>query len=478
MYRRSTSSIIKHLDFMLGDLACLILSLVVCYGLRNGFSFTFNQELYVNTAIMMVLIDIVVAFFNESYKGIMRRGYWEEYKAVIKHTSLVMVFIIFYLFIIQRGQVYSRTVLVLQWVFSTILMYITRVVWKNHLRSKDASRTGNRSMLVVCAKQDAGEIIRTIRENDFGKIRLSGIILTELNGRTSVIEEIPVVASGWEQALTYIKRNWVDEVFIQLPHGSQEDKNSDRFIQICTEMGVTVHLELARLLNANKQIVENIGGYTVLSTSVNMASVKQVFMKRLLDILGSIVGLFFTAIVTLFVAPIIYIQSPGPIFFSQERVGKNGKHFKLYKFRSMYTNAEERKAELMSMNELATTLMFKMEDDPRIIGGEKGIGGFIRRTSLDEFPQFWNVLKGDMSLVGTRPPTVDEWEQYEFHHRKRMSAKPGITGLWQVSGRSNIKNFEDVVKLDTQYINEWSFGMDLRILAKTVMVVLKRDGSI
>ena len=144
----------------------------------------------------------------------------------------------------------------------------------------------------------------------------------------------------------------------------------------------------------------------------------------------------------------------------------------------MELNAEEKKAELLAVNEMEGGLMFKIQSDPRIIGGEKGIGGFIRKTSIDEFPQFWNVVKGEMSLVGTRPPTVDEWNLYEFHHRKRLSTKPGITGMWQVSGRSKITDFEEVVKLDTRYINEWSMGLDMRILAKTVMVVLKRDGSL
>jgi lipopolysaccharide/colanic/teichoic acid biosynthesis glycosyltransferase len=181
----------------------------------------------------------------------------------------------------------------------------------------------------------------------------------------------------------------------------------------------------------------------------------------------------------------IYIASPGPIFFAQNRVGKNGKIFKIYKFRSMYMDAEERKKELMEQNRVKDGMMFKMDFDPRIIGSKllpdgrqkKGIGNFIRDFSLDEFPQFFNVLKGDMSLVGTRPPTLDEWEKYELHHRARLATKPGITGMWQVSGRSKITDFEEVVKLDTQYINEWSMGMDLRILFKTVLMVLKRDGS-
>ena len=151
----------------------------------------------------------------------------------------------------------------------------------------------------------------------------------------------------------------------------------------------------------------------------------------------------------------------------------------------MYMDAEERKKEYMAQNKISDGLMFKMEDDPRIIGSEKkdrngrprGIGNFIRNTSLDEFPQFWNVLKGDMSLVGTRPPTVDEWERYDLHHRVRMSVKPGITGMWQVSGRSKITDFEEVVRLDTEYIRNWSWMLDIQILLKTVAVVLKHEGA-
>ena len=157
----------------------------------------------------------------------------------------------------------------------------------------------------------------------------------------------------------------------------------------------------------------------------------------------------------------------------------------MYKFRSMYPDAEARKAELMAENRVDGGLMFKLDYDPRIIGCKKrpdgtvkkGIGNFIRDYSLDEFPQFFNVLKGDLSLVGTRPPTVDEWEKYDLHHRARLAIKPGITGMWQVSGRSKITDFEQVVELDKKYIREWSIGLDLRILLQTIRAVLKKDGS-
>ena len=251
---------------------------------------------------------------------------------------------------------------------------------------------------------------------------------------------------------------------------------------------MTVHLNLAKVSEAmggKKQLVEKVGPYTVLTTSINYASTKQLFMKRAIDIAGGLLGCLLTLLITLFVGPAIYLKSPGPIFFAQERVGKNGKKFKMYKFRSMYMDAEERKAELMKQNRVSDGMMFKLDFDPRVIGNEilpdgtkkTGIGNFIRVTSLDEFPQFFNVLKGDMSIVGTRPPTLDEWNKYELHHRARLAIKPGITGMWQVSGRSEITDFEEVVKLDTEYISEWNVGMDIKLLWKTVVSVIKRDGS-
>ena len=157
----------------------------------------------------------------------------------------------------------------------------------------------------------------------------------------------------------------------------------------------------------------------------------------------------------------------------------------MYKFRSMYCDAESRKQEFIHQNRITDGMMFKLDYDPRIIGCrqlpdgtvKKGLGNFLRETSLDEFPQFFNVLKGDMSLVGTRPPTVDEWKKYKLHHRIRVSIKPGITGLWQVSGRSGITDFEQVVELDKKYISQWTLWLDIKILMKTVLVVIKRKGS-
>ena len=183
-------------------------------------------------------------------------------------------------------------------------------------------------------------------------------------------------------------------------------------------------------------------------------------------------GLCVTAVATIFVAPMILIESPGPLFFKQTRIGKNGRRFTMYKFRSMYADAEERKKELMAQNEMQGN-MFKMTNDPRVTK----IGRFIRKTSIDELPQFWNVLRGDMSLVGTRPPTEDEYMQYEGWHKRRISFRPGITGFWQISGRSNIKEFDEVVRLDLEYIDNWSIGLDIKIILKTVVAVFSGIGA-
>ena len=258
-------------------------------------------------------------------------------------------------------------------------------------------------------------------------------------------------------------------------------------IRKLSETGVTIHLNLTKVTNipGKKQFVEKVGVYTVLTTSINYASASQLALKRMMDIAGGLVGCILTGLIFLVVGPMIYIASPGPIFFSQKRVGKNGRKFKIYKFRSMYMDAEERKAELMDENKLGDGKMFKMDFDPCVIGNKvlpdgthkTGIGDFIRRTSLDEFPQFFNVLKGDMSIVGTRPPLISETNLYELHHRVRLAIKPGITGMWQVSGRSDITDFEEVVRLDKEYISNWNIGLDIKILLKTVLVVFKRDGS-
>jgi exopolysaccharide biosynthesis polyprenyl glycosylphosphotransferase len=196
------------------------------------------------------------------------------------------------------------------------------------------------------------------------------------------------------------------------------------------------------------------------------------WMKRLIDIVGALVGLIIVAILFIPIAVAIAIDDPGPIFFSQVRCGWMGKRFRIWKFRSMYVDAEARKAELAKHNQVQGAF-FKIDNDPRITK----IGRFLRRTSLDELPQFWNVLKGEMSLVGTRPPTPDEVERYEVPEWQRLDVKPGMTGEWQVNGRSTVRKFEDVIRLDLQYQKNWSLLYDLKLILKTVAILFHKNSG-
>jgi lipopolysaccharide/colanic/teichoic acid biosynthesis glycosyltransferase len=193
-------------------------------------------------------------------------------------------------------------------------------------------------------------------------------------------------------------------------------------------------------------------------------------LKRLLDISGALVGLLLTGLVMLPVAIAIQLDNPGPIFYCQVRCGYRGRTFRIWKFRSMVNNADRLKHLVENQ---AQGLIFKNERDPRVTR----VGRILRRSSLDELPQFWNVLKGEMSLVGTRPPTLDEVSGYEPHHWQRLNIKPGMTGEWQVKGRSNVKDFEDIVKMDLAYQQQWSVLYDLRLIVETILVVLRRKGA-
>ena len=193
-------------------------------------------------------------------------------------------------------------------------------------------------------------------------------------------------------------------------------------------------------------------------------------IKRAIDILGAIVGLTITGIIFVPVAIAIKTSSKGPVLFYQTRCGWMGRKFKIWKFRSMYANAEALKKQIKNQ---ASGAFFKNDNDPRITP----IGNFLRRTSLDEFPQFWNVLKGDMSLVGTRPPTPEEVEIYQIPEWQRLNVKPGMTGEWQVHGRSQVKNFEDVIKLDLRYQRNWSLSYDIKLIIKTVMIIFSKNNG-
>ena len=481
MYRKKGRGWTKHVDFMLLDVLCLQLAFIVSYIFRFGADNPYMDNDYRTLANAFLFIDFFVEIVSDSFKNVLKRGYFDEFIATCKHVVLVELVATFYLFTTQMGSVYSRISYYIMVPVYIVIAYTARLLWKRVLQKQEFN-SEKKSLLIIAPEMILRETLQAVSQNRLGYSKIMAVSLdTDLKGK--VICGIPVVADK-KNVIEFTCGEWVDEVFIP-PCG--ENEYPDNLVEAFMEMGITVHTGITRTgsLPASHQQVEKIGAYTVITTSMNYADSSKLLVKRLMDIAGGLAGCLITLVITIIFGPLIYISSPGSIFFAQERIGRNGRKFKMYKFRSMYMDAEERKKELMAQNKISDGLMFKMDFDPRIIGnkilpdGRKktGIGQFIRKTSLDEFPQFFNIFKGDMSLVGTRPPTLDEWEQYEPHHRARMAFRPGLTGMWQVSGRSNITDFEEVVKLDTKYINEWSLRLDVKILFQTVLSVFKSDGA-
>ena len=265
----------------------------------------------------------------------------------------------------------------------------------------------------------------------------------------------------------------IDQIYVmERQYGDMVDVQP--YINLCMEMGVTAKVIMnAYSGGAAQSFVSSVGTYPVITYHTVSLNVGARAFKRAVDIVGALVGIIVFSPFMLVAAIAIKIDSPGQVIFKQKRVGLNGRIFNMYKFRSMCVDAEEKKKELMEQNEMGGDFMFKMKDDPRITK----VGKFIRKTSIDELPQFFNVLFGDMSLVGTRPPTIDEVEQYERRHWRRISIKPGITGMWQVSGRSTITDFDEIVELDTKYIDCWDVFIDFRIMLQTVLQIFTGDGA-
>lgn len=348
-----------------------------------------------------------------------------------------------------------------------LFLVIERVIFDTLLRMYFRNTRSKTNILVIGTNSLAEKYTKYINENKTTMVNIVGYVNAG-EGHYSIGFKLLGDLCDLDAIL---KDNLIDEVVFALPRDYYGELES--YIYLCEEKGLVVNMLLDFFdLNINKTRLGTFGNLPVVTFSTLSAKYWQLLLKRIIDITGAIVGLAITAIAFLVVAPAIVLESPGPIFFSQDRMGKHGRIFKCYKFRSMYANAEERKEELISHNEMKGN-MFKIKDDPRITK----VGKIIRSMSIDELPQFWNVLKGDMSLVGTRPPTMDEVEKYKNHHWKRLCIKPGITGLWQVSGRNEVKDFEDVIKLDNVYIENWSIKLDIQLLLKTFKVVLMKSGS-
>jgi len=471
MYQKRKS--VEKFLILLIDITAIWISSGIAFGLRYGFFFGRNSHIDQLWQISLItLIYVLLNFFTDINYHFFRRGFFEELVSIVRNQFIFTILWILILFLMHKTADLSRLVFGYFIVINIILTFIFRILFKQYMtRIYKTSKYSSRLLIVSSSKQIETVLGNLIGYNEWNRI-LVGVVLTDKSQIGEAICGLPVVADK-TTLLEYVVHHNVDEVFINDSNIMNEPVLVE-WISELENMGVNVDLniDIFNIPSSGKKVLNRVGKYAVVTFARNIFSNRQILAKRILDIAGSLVGMVILIIATIFVAPAIKLDSPGPIFFGQTRVGKNGRKFTFYKFRSMYQDAEQRKKELMKKNEVKG-LMFKMEDDPRITR----VGKFLRNTSIDELPQFWNVLRGDMSLVGTRPPTVDEFERYEAKHKCRLSMTPGLTGLWQISGRSDIKDFDEVVRLDMQYIDNWSILTDIKILILTVWVVLTGRGS-
>ena len=421
-----------------------------------------ETEIVSTTAVALYILHYFVFYISDYGQDFFKRGYLLELVQTLKYILFFALAISISNFFLEDRFSISRRGMIYFLTLHALLVYVLNLFIKWYWKRAYPNFKGSKKILLLTATSRVEKVLdRLIESNEVvGEL----VAVSVLDKPDFQHNSLKVVAE--EDIVEFATHEVVDEVFINLP---SEKYNIGELISQFETMGIDVTVNLNafdRSLARNKQIRE-MAGLNVVTFSTTFYKTSHVIAKRIIDIIGSLVGLILCGLVSVVLVPLIR-KDGGSAIFAQTRIGKNGRHFTFYKFRSMCVDAEDKKRELMEQN-----TMFKVDDDPRITK----IGRFIWMCCLDELPQFYNVLKGDMSLVGTRPPTVDEYERYTPEQKRRLSFKPGITGLWQVSGRSEIKNFDEVVKLDVAYIDDWTIWKDIEILLKTVKVVFMRDGA-
>ena len=470
MYQRKSN--LLNIMIMMLDCICITVSLILANYIRNGQAFVSDNE---RMDFGLMLGGCLVAFlawnlYKNLYKDMFLRGPFSELIHIVGNNAVIFSGAAILLYFMKRLDAYSRLAFVYFILLDCMFMFVLHLAWKRVLPSLYWRMGLAKKVLLISDKENAPGLVRDVRNIGGFGVDVMGIALMDDSYENNVNGTRIAAKAG--ELIEYCQSASLDEVYIAVKDA--QDGEVLKVMNTLSEMGIIIHYQMPvpELTGAKQKVLSQAGSSYNVTYASRMVPMGQLLLKRAMDICGALVGCVILVFVTVIFGPLIKLESPGPIFFAQKRVGKNGRIFKMYKFRSMYADAEERKKELMAQNEMSG-FMFKMENDPRITK----IGGFMRKTSLDEFPQFINILKGDMSLVGTRPPTLDEFSQYSPYHKKRLSFRPGLTGMWQVSGRSDITDFEEIVRLDVEYIEDWSVGLDIKILLKTVFTVFKGSGA-
>lgn len=469
MHEHSLNPWGTYFRVLLIDTVCLLVSILIASWVV-GLDLFAKYDNYRRYTLLFWVAMALSALALRLYDRFSESGFLVELRNTIVYAFLTTVILTLFLFVIKVSADYSRLLTFVSMGFFVIFTYLGHELYKYWLRHRPVSSLGRSCVLLFRDYDQALDLIHYIRQRE-GRLYRNLVVFAKEPPQKEIDDQSIQYGGSTKEFMDHCMWNSVDTAVLE--QGFLADKAIDLASELMN-MGIVVKILLPRSLTGlPNSSIQQIGDQSFIATSYGQISPRQVLMKRGLDLIGALVGMIFFLLAFIIFGPLIKIQSPGgPIIFKQARVGRNGRIFNIYKFRTMYPDAEARKAELMEQNEMSGH-MFKLKDDPRIFP----LGRFLRKTSIDELPQFINVLRGEMSLVGTRPPTVDEFHAYEKHHKIRLSLKPGITGLWQISGRNEITDFEEVVKLDKSYLDNWRFLKDIKILVKTVFVVLARKGA-
>lgn len=461
MYKRSILGWAKHWDFILIDMLSLQLSYILAYLIRYGslevYKVSNGITTYRTTGIVLFFLSIIVAIFFSTMHNVLRRGVWEEIKHTLAQAALVTAGVVLLLYTDKSAERFSRGVLWITVGLYFVISFITRLAYKQILMSHKKTAK-KRSLLLVGDLKGIEKALSAFKAHPEEGIDVKGLVVLapstpsdedmtstssdeqNATGIGGVMYGIPIVADQ-QGAAEYIRKEWIDEVYFAV-----EDYTliPTTLMEQCSEMAVTIHQQMFKTEKIKgTQWVDKIAKMPVLTTSINVPKPRSIILKRVLDIITGAFLSIAAGILLLIVTPVIKKKSPGPVLLKHERVGLNGKKFDMYTSRTMYMPTDEK------------------------TGIIPGVGEFLRKTRFEDLPKGFNVFLGTMSLVGVRAPSVAEWEGYEYRHRARLSCKPGITGLWQASGRAKTMSFEEATELDTEYIKNWSVGLDLQILFKT-----------
>lgn len=462
--------------WMLVDIFLINIAFILAYWVRYDLqlfravdpAFDVPYQVYLPFVAIFTFLLILVYRQQGVYRLRRQISWFDEFYSIVNGTATGSIITIVFIFLSRPG-FYSRVIVIYAGLLSVTILGVSRLFKVILLRRLRRHGVGTERVLVVGAGEIARTVMRTVVANpEYGFNILGFLDDNPAKGETD-IGRFKALGSI-DNLEDVLQEEKIDEVIITLPW--QYHRKIISIMARCERNNVRSRIvpDLFQM-TLSRMHIEEIAGVPMIGVKeVGINGLNQ-FVKRSIDVSLSALALLLGAPLMALVALMIKMESPGPVLFKQERVGKNGHRFTLYKFRSMMEGAEHQKEALQALNE-ADGPLFKIKDDPRMTR----VGKLLRRLSLDELPQFYNILRGEMSLIGPRPPLPAEVEQYQEWHKRRLDISPGLTGLWQVSGRSEL-TFDEMALLDIYYIENWSLGLDTKILWRTIPRVLFGNGA-